>query len=126
MGKDPVYTISGRKLEELGMDAVLSGELNAEDFRISGETLRYQADAAESAGYPQLARNLRRAAELTRISNEEVFSIYHALRPGRSTYSQLIMLADRLDNDFHAPLTADLVREAAGVYLERGIIKERS
>ena len=125
MRKGPVCTISGRSVDDLSMPAILSGELNAEDFRISGETLQCQADAAESAGYRQLGQNLRRAAELTRISNEEVFNIYNALRPGRSTYSQLIMLADRLDNDFNAPLTAKLVREAADVYLERGIIKDR-
>lgn len=125
MRKGPVCTVSGRSVDELSVDAILSGELNAEDFRISGETLKCQADVAESAGYRQFGQNLRRAAELTRISNEEVFNIYNALRPGRSTYSQLIMLADRLDNDFNAPLTANLVREAADVYLERSIIKDR-
>ena len=125
MRKGPVCTISGRSVDELSIQAILSGQLNAEDFRISGETLKCQADVAESGGYRQLGQNLRRAAELTRISNEEVFNIYNALRPGRSTYSQLIMLADRLDNDFNAPLTANLVREAADVYLERGIIKDR-
>lgn len=55
-----------------------------------------QAGAAETAGYRQLAENLRRAAELTRISNQEVLDLYDALRPGRTSYSQLIGLANHL------------------------------
>lgn len=124
MEKKSVCTISGRKVNELSMDAVLSGELTAKDFGICAETLQSQADKAESAGYRQLGKNLRRAAELTHISNEEVFRIYTALRPGRSTYRQLITLADHLDHDNTAPLTADLVREAAEIYLKRGILKK--
>jgi len=123
MTNEPVRTITGRALDELNIEAVLGGELTAEDFRISAETLRRQADAAESAGYRQLAENLRRAAELTHVSNQQVLDIYDALRPGRTTYSQLIGLAEHLENDLDAPLTAALVREAAEVYLERGIVK---
>jgi propanediol dehydratase small subunit len=123
MTGDVIRTLSGCTLDELNIEAVLAGEFTAEDFRISGETLRRQADAAEAAGYRQLAENLRRAAELTRVSNQEVLDIYNALRPGRATYSQLIALADHLENDLDASLTAALVREAAEVYLERGIVK---
>lgn len=123
MANDTVRTHSGRTLGELNLDAVRAGELTAEDFRISGETLRHQADVAERAGYRQLAQNLRRAAELTGISNEEVLAIYSALRPGRTTYEQLIALAAHLETDLDAPLTGALVREAAEVYLQRGIVK---
>ena len=118
-----VRTASGRSLDELTMEALLSGELTTEDFRISGETLRRQADAAGEAGYRALADNLRRAAELTTIANEEVLGIYDALRPGRSTYGELIALADRLAEEHNAPLIAELVREAAEVYRGRGIVK---
>jgi len=123
MKDDTIRTQSGRTLDELDMQAVLAGDLTAEDFRISGETLRRQAEAAEAAGYRQLAENLRRAAELTGVSNEQVLDIYNALRPGRTTYGQLAALADRLENELNAPLTAALVREAAQVYRERGIIQ---
>jgi propanediol dehydratase small subunit len=116
-------TASGRPLNELTMEALLAGELTTEDFRISAETLRRQADAAEAAGYRQLAANLRRAAELTCISNEEVLEIYNTLRPGRTTYVQLIALAEHLEKDYDASLTAGLVREAAEVYLEQGLVK---
>jgi propanediol dehydratase small subunit len=73
------------------------------------------AEAADTAGYGQLAENLRRAAELTRISNQQMLEIYEALRPGRSSYSQLTAWADRLDTEYEAPLTAAFMREAAEV-----------
>ncbi len=120
-----IRTASGRSLDELTMEALLSGELTTEDFRISAQTLRRQADAAELAGYGALAGNLRRAAELTTVTNEEVLRIYEALRPGRSTYEELIALADRLQSAHDAPLTADLIREAATVYRDRGIAARR-
>ncbi len=116
-------TASGRHLDELNMEAILAGRLTTDDFRISGETLRRQAEAAEAAGYGQLADNLRRAAELTRVSNDQVFEIYDMLRPGRATYAELASLADRLEHDLDAPLIAALVREAAEVYLERDLVK---
>jgi propanediol dehydratase small subunit len=123
MSTNSVHTASGRTLDELNIEALQAGELTAEDFCISGETLHRQADAAEAAGYWQLAENLRRAAELTGISNQEVLDIYNALRPSRSTYNELITLADHLENDLDAPLTAAFVREAAQVYQERGILR---
>jgi propanediol dehydratase small subunit len=123
MPSDTIRTASGRTLDELNIEAIRAGELTAEDFCISRETLRRQANAAEAAGYWQLAENLRRAAELTGISNQEVLDIYNALRPNRSTYNELITLADRLEKDLDAPLTAAFVREATEVYRERGILK---
>ena len=123
MANENVSTLSGRKVSELKIEDVLTGELSVEDLRISGKTLGGQADAAAAAGYRQLAENLRRAAELTRISNEQVLEIYEALRPGRSSYSQLSGWADRLASAYDAPLTAALMREAAEVYRIRGIFK---
>ncbi|MGC9394701.1 MAG: diol dehydratase small subunit [Anaerolineae bacterium] len=124
MKQETIYNATGRPLNALNMEAVLKGQLMTEDFRISAETLRAQADAAEAAGYRQLAENFRRAAELTGISNEEVLAMYNLLRPGRTTYPQLLALAKRLEQEFDAPLTAALVREAAEVYLARGLVKE--
>jgi propanediol dehydratase small subunit len=118
-----VHSQSGRTLDELSMQALLAGALSTEDFRISGETLRRQADAAQAAGYRQFANNLRRAAELTGISNREVLELYNALRPGRATYRELVAMAEHLEEDCDAPLTAALVRQAAAAYRERGIIQ---
>lgn len=104
------------------MDNLLAGKLTTEDLRISGETLERQAQAAEGAGYTQLGENLRRAAELTHLSNEQVFEIYNALRPGRTTYTRLMAIARELA-DANAPRTSALVREAAEAYLHRSLIQ---
>jgi propanediol dehydratase small subunit len=119
---ETIHTSTGRSLDELNLEAVLKGTLMAEDFRISAETLSRQADTAEAAGYRQLAENLRRAAELTHISNEEVLEIYNTLRPGRTTYDKLVALAERLAHELDAPRTAAFVQEAAEVYLARGLV----
>jgi len=124
MKQKTIYSATGRPLDALDMEAVLEGQLTTEDFRISADTLRAQADAAEAAGYASLAENFRRAAELTGISNEEVLAMYNTLRPGRTTHRELLALAERLERDFTAPLTAAIVREAADVYLARGLVKE--
>lgn len=124
MKKNTIYTFSGRSIDELSIQGILSGDLVAEDFRIHGETLNHQARVAEEAGYTQLAENLRLAAELTHMSNEEVLDIYNTLRPRRTSYKEMIDMAERLQNEFTAPLTAAFVREAAAVYLKRGIVKE--
>jgi propanediol dehydratase small subunit len=125
MCEQEIRTATGRSLDELTMEALLAGELTTEDFRISAQTLRQQANAAEQAGYRALAGNLRRAAELTMLTNEEVLRIYEALRPGRSTFEELIALADRLHGEYGAPLTANMVREAASVYRNTGILARR-
>ena len=114
---------SGRRLDELTIEDVLGGRLSSEDFRISAETLRRQAQAALDAGYRQVAENLLRASELTRLSNEDVLNIYDKLRPGRTTYPEMNAIAAYLESDCDAPLTAAFIREAAEVYLRRGIVK---
>ena len=123
MKKNTIYTFSGRSIDELNVQGILSGELTAEDFRIHGERLNHQAKVADEAGYTQLAGNLRQAAELTHMSNEEILQIYNTLRPRRTSYTEMIDMAERLENERKAPLTASLLREAAEVYLKRGIVK---
>ena len=117
-----VRTASGRSLDELTIEALRAGRLSAEDFRISREQLNAQAAAAEAGGYPQLADNLRRAAELTGLANERVFEIYNLLRPGRATLGELQALADELDGQ-NLPRVAAFIREAAAAYDRRGIAK---
>ena len=123
MKKNTMYTFSGRSIDELNVQGILSGELTAEDFRIHGDRLNHQAKVADEAGYNQLAENLRQAAELTHMSNEEILEIYNTLRPRRTSYTEMIDMADRLENQRKAHLTASLLREAAEVYLKRGIVK---
>jgi len=95
----------------------------ANDFQISPSTLRAQAGTAQHAGYTQLAENLRRAAELTAVPNDELLRMYELLRPGRSTHAELSAMADTLERDYNATQTAAFVREAVVVYLQRGLFR---
>ena len=90
------------------------------DLRIHPDTLERQAVVAEQHGNPQLADNLRRAAELTRLPDDEVLAVYEALRPGRSSAAQLAALASSLASR-GLPRCAALVSEAAEVYARRGL-----
>ena len=94
-----------------------------DDLQVSAETLRAQAAIARQAGYPQLAANLRRAAELTAVPNAEILRMYALLRPGRASYDELAALAGRLEADYQALERAALVREAAQTYRERGLLR---
>ena len=113
---------SGRDSAELTPDRLALDELSADDVRIHPDTLEAQARVAEANHNPQLAANLRRAAELALLSEDEVMALYEALRPHRSTADGLSALAGTLDST-PAPLTAALVREAAAVYERRGLLK---
>jgi propanediol dehydratase small subunit len=121
MTGDPVVrALSGREVGELTLEAVRRGELGGPDLRIHPETLERQAAIAAAHANPQLAENLRRAAELTRLPDEEVLAIYDALRPGRSTPEQLTELAAGL-GERGLPRCAALLAEAAEVYARRGL-----
>jgi propanediol dehydratase small subunit len=115
-----LHALSGRPVGELTLDAVRRGEVTLPDLRIHPDTLERQAAVAGKHGNPQLAENLRRAAELTRLPDDEVLAIYEALRPGRSTAAQLTDLASSLDAR-GLPRCAALLTEAAQVYARRGL-----
>ena len=115
-----VQALSGRPVGELTLEAVRRGEVSLPDLRIHPGTLERQAQVALEHGNPQLAENLRRAAELTGLGDDEVLAIYEALRPGRSTAAQLTTLAASLAAR-GLPRCAALLTEAAEVYERRGL-----
>jgi propanediol dehydratase small subunit len=118
-----IRTADGRPLSEITLEAAAAGHLSARDLLISSETLDAQARIAQEAGYPQLGSNLARAAELSAVSGEELLRIYEILRPGRASYEELLALACKLEDQYQAPENARLVREAAGVYRARGLLR---
>jgi len=120
---DLVQTATGRKLTELTLSAVLDGKIQADDLRIAPETLEFQAQISEKAGRPQLAENFRRAAELTKVSDARILEIYNALRPGASSYEELVHIADELEGQYGAKLNAAWVRSAADIYKRRGCLR---
>ena len=118
---DLVRTPTGRPLDDVTLAAAREGKLAVADTRATAETLGRQAEVARAAGREQLATNLERAAELTGVDDDELLAIYTALRPGRSTADELETWAARLDG-LGAPRNAAFVREAAAVYVQRGLL----
>lgn len=119
-----VNTATGKSLNDLTFDKVKSGELSPDDFKVSSETLKYQAQVAEAAGRVTFARNLHRAAELVAVPDDRLLAIYNALRPYRSTKAELYAIADELEGTYGAKISAGFVREAADVYEARGRLRQ--
>ena len=119
---DLVRTPGGLGLDEVTLDALRSGRLDASEMRATAETLELQAQVALAAGRVQLAANLERAAELTGVPDEVILEVYTALRPHRSTADELESWADRLEEAFKATMTAAYVREARAVYAKRNLL----
>jgi propanediol dehydratase small subunit len=120
---EQLYAFSEKRLADINPEAAARGELSADDLRIHADTLRAQAQVAEQAGYDQLAANLRRAAELTEVPNQEMLQIYELLRPNRASFEQLMQLANHLEQVYRANANARFVREAAEVYRMRGLLR---
>ena len=113
---------SGIDADEISVEAIQRGDITLDDVRIHPDSLKYQAQVAESAGNPQLAENFLRAAELTGLADEEVLALYEALRPNRSSAQQLLEIAVNLKSK-GAHKNAELFSQAADVYARRGLLK---
>ncbi len=120
---DALRAYSGRPLAEITPAALAAGALSGADLRAPAATLRQQAAIARANGYPQLAANLLRAAELAAVPNEELLRIYEMLRPERASYAELLRLADYLEETYAAPENAAFIKEAAQVYRERNLLR---
>ena len=120
---ESIKTPTGMSLQDITLEKVLSGEINADDIRISPETLEMQAQIAESMNRDAIARNFRRAAELIRVPDDRILEMYNALRPYRSTKEDLYKIADELETKYDAKVNADFVREAAEVYETRNKLR---
>jgi propanediol dehydratase small subunit len=125
---DLVKTPSGLPQNDVTLEALRAGEVDADDVRATAETIERQAAVALAAGRKPLAENLLRAAELASVPAETVLEIYTALRPRRATAAELRAWAERLERELDAPRTAAFVREAVAVYAQRGLlaVDERS
>jgi propanediol dehydratase small subunit len=121
--KDKVKTPSGHTLDDIQFKKIVSGETSGSELRITAETLNHQAEIARSVDREQFAKNLERAAELTKVGDERVLEIYNALRPYRSTKQEMLDIADELENEYGAVINANFIREAAHVYEKRKRLK---
>ena len=120
---EALFTHSGRRLSDVTAEAIAAGELRGDDLRVHADALRQQAAIARAGGYPQLAANLSRAAELTDAPNDELLRIYELLRPERASYAELARLADYLEETYGASENAAFIRDAAAVYRERDLLR---
>lgn len=120
---DLVKSATGKSLDDITLDKVVSGEMGFNDISISPKTLEYQAQIAESIHRPRIAANMRRSAEMTQIPDERILEMYNALRPYRCTKQELLDMANELESKYQAKICAGFVREAADVYEKRGRLK---
>ncbi len=120
---DELRAFSERPLREISAEAIAAGELTGDDLRTHADALRQQARIARDAGYPQLAGNFARAAELTAVPNDEMLKIYELLRPRRATREDLTRLADYLESTYGARENAAFIREAAATYGARNLLR---
>ncbi|MEZ5833647.1 MAG: diol dehydratase small subunit [Dongiaceae bacterium] len=123
---DLVRTRRGKKLEDLTLDALEADEVALEDLRITPDALRQQAEIANAAGRPTLARNFERAAEMVDVPQDVILRIYELLRPGRAKgKSDLLEAASLLRGTYKAERLASFIEEAAQVYERRGLFSKR-
>ena len=116
----------GKPLSSLTLDAVIGGDVDIEDLRITPQALLQQAQISRSVGRAALAENFERAAEMTRLPQDEVMTIYELLRPGRAeSKDSLLDAASRIRRDHDAQQLADFLEEAARFYELRGLFRKR-
>ena len=121
---DLIKTPAGKRFQDVTLENLTSGKIDDLEIRIRPETLELQAQIAEAHGRPQMALNFRRAAELTRVPDEEVLKIYDALRPRRSTKEELLRMAKEIEKKYQAKINAAFVREAVKAYKRRGLLRK--
>ena len=116
----------GKRLDEITLDALVAGDIEMEDLRITPEALRLQAEVARAAGRLMLAENFERAAELVNVPQDFIMQAYELLRPGRAkNKASLLEAATRLRKEFGAQRMARFLEEAAEVYEQRGLFTYR-
>lgn len=121
---DPRRKASRADPAALTLAELRAGKILPDDVTISRETLLAQAARAEQEGYPQLARNFRRAAELTAIPNDVLLQTYEKLRPYRSTYYALLAMSQEIAARYDAPETGEYIRQAAEAYRAKGLLAQ--
>lgn len=118
-----VQSPSGKHLDQITLDNVMSNKIKSNDLRITPNTLRLQGEVANDVGRDAIQRNFKRAAELTSIPDERLLEMYNALRPYRSSKAELLAISDELKTKYNAPVNAGWFAEAADYYESRKKLK---
>lgn len=113
----------GKTLDELTLEAVLSGDVTIEDLRITPQALKVQAEISRAAGRPALAANFERGAELVAVPQELIMETYEMLRPGRVKRLQVLLdQAEMFRRKYGAHEVARFLETAAEHYRRRGMV----
>jgi propanediol dehydratase small subunit len=116
----------GKKLSDVTLGALMQGDVEMQDLRITRDALLMQAQIAKAANRSTLAQNFDRAAELVQIPQDFLMHVYELLRPGRAKSKRDMMEAARQLREAHqAEKMASFVEEAADVYERRGLFTYR-
>lgn len=115
--------VGNRSLDDITLDAVMSGQVSMDDMRISPEILKAQGQIAKAGGRDQIEYNFSRAAEMTKVGDKRLLEMYNTLRPYRSSKQELLAMADELEKEYGAVICAEFVREAAENYEKRKKLK---
>ncbi len=121
---EKIRPASGKPLDELTLENVLAGKLQLDDCRISAETLRMQAQVARDEGYIQVSESLCRAAEMVAVPDDIILQTYNMMRPFRADEEELLAIADRYEQEYQAPITANFIRESASILKSRAMLKK--
>ena len=115
---------TGKALDDITMESVLSGDITPQDIKISREQLHYQGRVAREHGRAQMEQNFVRAGEMVGMEDALLLEIYDKLRPNRSTKQELLDYATLLETQYQAVECAKLIRQAASVYERRGVLRD--
>lgn len=107
---------TGKTLDDITLENVLNGSLTPDDLKITPRILKAQGEIATSAGRKTISNNFDRASELTAVPDARVLEMYNALRPYRSSKQELLDIANELETQYSAKISAAYVREAAEHY----------
>jgi propanediol dehydratase small subunit len=124
MPPESIKSKTGKSIKDITIENILSGNIKAEDIKISKETLLLQGEISEKEGRPQLKENFQRASEIIEVPDNILLGIYDKLRPNRSTKDELIQIAEELIKSYGAHNCAKLIMEAVQVYEKRGLFKK--
>ena len=75
---------TGKKLDDITLEAVKRGDISGEDIKISKEMLRKQGQVAKEADSPAMEKNFERAAELVDVPDDVILGMYNLLRRTRT------------------------------------------
>ena len=120
--RESITSKTGKKLDDITLEAVKRGDISGEDIKISKEMLRKQGQVAKEADSPAMEKNFERAAELVDVPDDVILRMYNLLRPNRASKAQLLDMATELETKYRAKNCAKMVREAADIYEKRGIL----